>query len=252
MDFLELGVAAQIIPSRIHTQSTLSIDPLGEGIDEDVELRRDGTRADDVRLSLPLPLTARLGIRYIHQVRDKELFDVELDVVYETWSRTERFQLNSNGLEAELLEQDVAIDVIDIEKEWRDTVGVRLGTDYVAVPDLLTVRGGLFYESAVADPSYAAIDFVSGRQLGAALGASVYIGDFEAALAYDYRRQPEIIVTEGEARSYQEVPGSLCEPPYTDPDNCHPQYLGQPAPAVNAGRYRAHSHVASLDLLYRF
>jgi long-chain fatty acid transport protein len=250
--FLELGLSGQVIPTEIKTHSTLSIFPLGEDVGDDVELRRDGERADDVRLTLPLPVSARAGIRYFQETDGQLLFDVELDVTYESWSRTERFTLDTNRLIAELLTQTLDVDLIEIEKEWRDTIGVHLGGDYAAVPDLLTVRGGLFYESAVADSAYAAVDFVSGRQFGGTLGASLLLGKFETAISYDYRRQPEIVVTEGNARVYQEVPGSPCEPPYTDPDVCHPQYLGQPSPAVNAGRYRAFHHAATLDLLYRF
>jgi hypothetical protein len=51
---------------------------------------------------------------------------------------------------------------------------------------------------------------------------------------------------------FQEVPASSCVAPYTDPAFCHPALIGQPSPKVNAGTYDAHSHVASLDLIYRF
>jgi len=250
--FLELGLSGQVIPTQIKTRSTLSIVPLGEDVGDDVELRRDGKRADDVRLTLPLPVSARAGVRYFQESNGQLRFDVELDVTYESWSRTERFTLDTNRLVAELLTQTLDVDLIEIEKEWRDTVGIHLGGDYAAVPDLVTVRGGVFYESAVANASHAAVDFVSGRQLGGTLGASLLLGKLEAALSYDYRRQPKIVVTEGEARVYQEVPGSQCEAPYTDPTNCHPQYLGQPAPAVNAGSYRAFHQAVTLDLMYRF
>ena len=36
-------------------------------------------------------------------------------------------------------------------------------------------------------------------------------------------------------RVYQQVPASACQPPYTDPNTCNEHYLGQPAPVVNAG-----------------
>ena len=72
------------------------------------------------------------------------------------------------------------------------------------------------------------------------------------AIAYELRQQPAIRVGEGEAKVYQEAPGSRCQGDFLSPDNCHPQYFGQPAPAVNAGTYAAHSHIALLDFLYRF
>jgi long-subunit fatty acid transport protein len=250
--FLELAISGQVIPTEIETASTLAIDPLSPVIDEQVVLRRDGERASDVTLTLPLPISARAGVRYRQLQGERELFDVELDVSYESWSRVERFTVDGNGLVANLLAQRVDVDRIVIDKQWRDTLGVHLGGDYGVLPNALTLRAGLFYESAVAGRSHAHVDFASGAQLGGALGLSVFVLGLELAVAYQYRHQPALSVSEAQARVFQEVPGSQCQAPFTDPDACHPQYLGVPAPPVNAGRYRAHSHVTSLDVLHRF
>jgi long-chain fatty acid transport protein len=250
--FLQIGVSGQVIPSSIETSSKLSVDPLSTGITEDVILSRNGEDANDVTLELPLPMTARVGVRYIHLDGEAEVFDVELDVSYESWSRVENFKIDSNGLEASLLGQQVDVGNIEVEKEWNDTFAVQLGGDYVVAPSIVTVRGGVFYESAVSPEAYSNIDFVGGQQLGAALGGSFFVDKFEIAVAYGYRFQPEVSVNEKDARVYQEVPATLCEAPYTDTDSCHPAYLGRPGAPVNAGSYRAHSHVASLDVLYRF
>jgi long-subunit fatty acid transport protein len=249
---LELGLALQVIPAAFNTQSTLSIEPLSPAIEEDVELRRDGAPADDVQLRLPLPLTARAGVRYRHLEGTSEVFDIELDVGYETWSRVRRFALDANDLVAQLFAQRLDLGSIAVEKRWRDTVSLRLGGDWAMLPEELTLRGGLFYESGVADPSYAHVDFSSGTQLGGALGASVFVSSFELAFAYQYRYQLPVEVNEGDARVLQETPSSSCQSPFTDPDTCHPQYLGRGAPAVNAGKYLAHSHMFGLDVLYRF
>lgn len=250
--FLEVGISAQVIPTEIETDSILSVDPLSPEIAGEVELRRNGRAANDVRLTLPLPITARAGVRYRHLRGEHELFDVELDLVYETWSRVERFSVDGDGIVANLLAQRVDIGLIEVEKQWQDTASVHLGGDYALVRDALTLRGGLFYESAVADRRYAHLDFVGGQQLGGALGASVFVRRLEVALAYEYRHMPAVRVNEGEARVFQEAPGSQCREPFTDPDTCHPQYVGRPAPAINAGTYLAHSHTAAVDLLYRF
>lgn len=249
--FLEFGISGQVIPTQIKTHSTLSVEPQSPELTGDVELRRDGELTNDVRLTLPLPLTARVGVRYRHLQGTRELFDVELDVGYESWSRVDRFTVDGDGLIATLIGQRVDVGLIEVEKQWRDTVSVHLGGDFVAAPELLTLRGGVFYESAVADRAYSHVDFVSGQQLGGALGGSLFFGPVELALAYEYRHQPTRRVSEGEARVYQEVPSSQCEPPYTDPSTCNAEFLGRPAPPVNAGAYRAHSHVASLDLVWR-
>ena len=249
---LELAISGQLIPTRIHTRSTLQIEPLSPEIDEQVELRRDGEPADDVRLSLPLPLSARVGIRYRHLRGATEIFDVELDLVYESWSRVDRFAVDGDGLVANLFAQRVDVGSIEIDKQWRDTIGVHLGGDHVLVTQLLTLRGGLFYESGAADRRFAHVDFAAGEQFGATLGASVFLLGAELAVAYEHRRQPTVVVNEGEARVYQAAPGSQCEQPFTDPDLCHPQFLGRPGAPVNAGSYLAHTHALSVDVLYRF
>ncbi|HYJ08364.1 MAG TPA: outer membrane protein transport protein [Polyangiaceae bacterium] len=249
--FLELGISGQVVPTQMTTDSTLSVKAVNSGLVGDVELLREGKPADDVRITFPMPLTFRGGVRYRHLEADRELFDLELDATYETWSHVERFVVESDGLIANYQEQLIPIGRIEIEKQWRDTLTLAVGGDYAVIPDRLTVRGGAYYETAVAEDAYANVDFAGGPFLGFALGASLYFGSFEVAAAYEYRHQPALSVAEGDARVYQEVPGSPCVAPYTGPE-CHDAYQGLPAPAVNAGTYRARHHVASLDVLYRF
>jgi long-chain fatty acid transport protein len=250
LPFLEIAVSGQVIPTQIQTNSTMSISPLV--IEDEVELRRNGDPANDVSVTLPLPLTARAGVRYVHRRGGYELFDVELNLNYEHWSRVEQFTVDTRGLSANLQGQSLPVGLIAVDKRWRNTLGVHLGGDVAVVPGRLWLRGGMFYETAVASRRYANVDFPGGRQLGGALGASVLVRGVEVAIAYEYRNQPRLHVAESEAGVYQEVPGSTCVPPYDDPVRCHPQYLGQPAPAVNAGSYTAHSHIALIDALYRF
>ena len=251
--WLELALSGQILPAEIETDSTLEIEPLSPAIDDDVVLRREGARANDVTLSLPLPISVHAAARYRHLRGGRELFDVELDVGYASWSRVDSFTMDGDGLVATLLAQRVNVDEIAIAKRWRDTVSVRAGGDYALLPEV-SVRGGVFYESAVANGSHAHVDFVSGAQLGGALGGSLFLTELglELAVAYQFRAQPARRVSEADAQVFQEVPSSQCQAPYSDPDDCHPQYLGKPAPPVNAGSYWADSHSASLDVLYRF
>jgi hypothetical protein len=119
-------------------------------------------------------------------------------------------------------------------------------------PDFLSLRAGVYYETPTADPAYAHVDFPTGAQMGASAGTSIEIGPVELALVYEYRHQPDIEVSEGEARFTQEAPGSPCEPPYDNPALCAAPYLNQRAPYVNAGLYQANTHAASLDVLYHF
>jgi long-subunit fatty acid transport protein len=249
--FLQVGLSAQVIPSEVVTDSELTVTPLND-VRSEIVLRRNDERANDVTVSLPLPLTFRGGVRYIGLEGTKERYDLELDVEYETWSRVGQFTLETNDLEADLDGQIVPIGRIDIEKHWQDTVAVRLGGDYAVLPDKLTMRGGLAYETATSPAEYYHVDFASGAMFGAALGASMFFGNLELAAAYELRVQPPASVSEAEGRVYQENPASPCEPPYTVDSGCSEYYEGQPAPTVNGGEYWAQSHMLSIDAIYRF
>lgn len=251
--FLDLGLAADVIPSTVSTKSRLAVRPLGAGI-EDAELTRDAVPANDVSVKLPLPMALRVGGRYRHldATGAREIFDLELNVEYTTWSRTNNFIVETRGLEATVMGSTVDLGRITIPKSWRDTVTVKLGGDYAVLPDRFALRAGLFYETAVAPAAYANVDFAGGAMFGGSLGGSVLFGRWELAVAYQLRQQATVSVAEANARVYQQVPASACEPPYTDPATCNPNYLGQPAPAINAGTYRARFHYLALALLYRF
>jgi long-subunit fatty acid transport protein len=160
--------------------------------------------------------------------------------------------LDSNGIAAHLLGQTVDIGRIEVQKHWRDTVAFHLGGDYRVLPDRLTLRAGASYQSATAQSSYANIDFVGGAQLAGSLGASVFFGKLEVSAAYQYLTQLPVTTEEQDARVYQTTPGSPCLAPYTSASTCNAHYLGQTAPAANAGSYHAYTQIASLGAAYRF
>jgi long-chain fatty acid transport protein len=249
--FLEIGLAGQVVPASMVAHSKLSVTALDPSLG-DVTLTRNGSLANDVTVTLPLPLMARAGARYRHLAAGREVFDIELDVEYETWSRAKAFTVDSGGLEATAMNVSIPIGKIEIQKQWRDTLGVKLGGDFALVPNRFTVRAGAFYETAVAPAAYANMDFPGGQRVGGSVGASLMLSHWEVALAYQLRLQPTFTVAEADARGYQQVPASSCVAPYTDATSCNPAYRGQPSPAVNAGTYTASSHLVSLAFIYRY
>lgn len=250
---LEIGIAGQVIPTRIRANGHLDITPVSSSTGDTVELSRDSSPANDVTVTIPLPLMARTGIRYRYLTPDsRELFDIELDVVYETWSRVDHFTVETRGLVAKFQGQTSPLGDILVDKRWRDTVGIHLGGDYAPVPGLLVLSGGTFYQTPLADPSYANVDFVTGAQIGGAVGASLAWHGHEIGVAYEYRRQLGVTLNEAESRIYQTAPLSQCKAPYTDKSKCSKYYLGIPGPPVNAGTYHAFSHLLVMDWLYRF
>jgi long-chain fatty acid transport protein len=249
--FLEFGVSGQVVPANIVAKSTLDVTPIGSAVGR-VSLVRGNQEANDVTVTMPLPMVFRAGSRYRHLDGAREVFDIELDVDYVTWSRVNRFTVETNGLTAVRGADKIKLGTINIDKHWKDQVAFRLGGDYAVLPHLLTLRAGAYYESAVSDGAYDSVDFPTGAQIGGGVGTSVFLGKLEVVLAYQLRVQPSVFTSEKNARGYQQVPGSKCQPPYTDQNNCNANLLNQPSPVVNAGAYSAASQFLALDLLYHY
>ena len=250
--FLELGVSSRVVPVKLKADCDISVTPLVLNVDEPPEMTRNGESANDVTLSMTLPIMARFGVRYIHKKEDKEIFDLEADFVYEAWHQTKNYTINGDGLEISVIGQAVSVDRIVIPKNWKDTYSVRIGGDYNVIPERFTLRAGGFYESAATDPKYAYVDFYSGHRLGASLGASVMFYGFDISLSYTYVFEFPFKISETEGKVYQQAPGSSCGAPYTDTIDCNEHYLGQPSPVVNAGTYVSNYHLASVSVSYGF
>jgi long-chain fatty acid transport protein len=234
---LQFGLAGQVLPASIVTHSSLKLTALDQALLGPVTTSRNGgPPMSDVTVTLPLPLLARLGGRYRHLTAGRELYDLELDLEYETWSRAQNFTVGTNGLDASALYQNVPLGTIQIAKHWNDVLSVKVGGDFNLVPDRWTLRAGAYYETAVAPASYANVDFPGGQQLGAALGGSLLLRRLEVALTYQLRYQPSFTVAEADARVQQQ----------------NPNFPGQPEPVVNAGTYAATSHLVALALIYRY
>jgi long-subunit fatty acid transport protein len=250
---IELGIAGQVIPTQIRMKGRLNVTPVASSTDDTVELTRNGDPANDIDLTIPLPLMGRAGIRYRHLLpKDQELFDIELDVVYESWSRVNHFTVATRGLQAAYLGQQSNLGDIYVEKRWRDTIGVHLGGDYAIIPSVLALSGGVFYQNPLANSAYANVDFATGAQLGAAIGGTIAWNHQRIAVAYEFRQQQTVTLSEAQSRIYQTAPLSQCKPPYTDRSRCSSYYLGLPGPPVNAGTYDARNHLLAVDWLYQF
>ena len=105
---------------------------------------------------------------------------------------------------------------------------MKLGGDVAVIPDRLAVRGGAFYETAVAEAAYSNVDFAGGPMMGGSLGGSLRVGRLEIALAYQLRHMSSVSVSEANGKVYQQVPASACKAPYNDPNTCNEHYLNQP------------------------
>ncbi len=160
------------------------------------------TEGDAVELVAPWPMQARIGFRY-HQprqpasdtdtsgVRDPlayDVFDVEVDL---TWANNAHF----DELEVSLPDETfVRVGTIDFEMptnasiphEWKDAFGVRVGGDYVVIPNTFAVRAGGFFETEAQDPKYLHIDYVPSQMFGLNAGATVRFGTLDVMAAYGH------------------------------------------------------------------
>jgi len=245
--WLEVGLSGQVIPTTIRANGTIELTRLAG--EQEVALTRDGALANDVQMVIPLPLMLRGGVRYVHEKNGEPLFDVELDVSYQNWSRVQNFALDSRGLVGTLTGFAVPINTVIIEKAWRDSFTLALGGDYHLLPEKFTVRAGLGYDSAVADAGYTTPDFATGHHLTGGLGASFFFGILELAVAYNYRHQIPVRVAETDGRITQINPRA-CE--MGTGADCMTVEPGGPSPVVNIGKHQAFSHSLSIDGIFRF
>lgn len=153
-----------------------------------------------------IPMEARLGLRYHHPrsaatrgqdwlekhrgwARDamsRDLFDVEVDLSYSNNSAVDRIEIRmAEGTRINGTPGYVPPNA-DVPRNWRDVLGVRVGGEYVVIPDLIAVRAGGFFETKGVDDAYLSLDFQQGIKGGAAAGATVRLGRFDVSAGYQH------------------------------------------------------------------
>jgi long-chain fatty acid transport protein len=143
------------------------------------------------------PLDARLGARYHHprselkkRVRDPladDVFDVELDVSYTRNSAYQRAELRfpNRPIVPVLGTPGNVPENNDFEFRVKgDTIGLRVGGDYVVLPAQLAVRAGGWYEPNVSNDAYANVAFLASQRFGLALGGVYRVGPVDVEAGY--------------------------------------------------------------------
>lgn len=164
----------------------------------------------------------RLGAAYAtgeHPGREGEPeFDIELNLVWEDWSRTEDFLIDTQfdiilfGTEPQPLAP------ISQSKDWQDVFSVRLGATYAAF-SWLSFHLGAFLETPAQRNSQTNVDFVSWERYAVGFGNSIHLLDWlDLDVGYSYVLSPDRTVTDGEV--YQQVPLSECTGPDYSSDAC--------------------------------
>jgi long-subunit fatty acid transport protein len=227
---IELGLASRVVPVFLRARG-------GVDVDKSTLVTRD------IRVELPLvlPATLRGGIRYLHEVehagKTRRWFDLELDVFYENWSSIKSFDLRFDGA---ISGQELG--TVKVAKQWKDTVSVRLGGDFIALPPYLTVRAGGFFESPTQGKQYSHLDFPAFMRGGIGAGASAGAKGVYFTLGYMHVFQQTRTISESAAQVFQQRPLAPC------PAECG-GLSGVPA---NAGTFRSSFDLLNFGLELRF
>ena len=219
---VDIAASGRVIPVKLVGRGGVKLDH--------PELSPEGVK---VSLPLTLPMTARGGVRYF-----EDTWDVELDAFWENWSAIERYDVAMRG-------QINGVDVKDmrIEKQWQDTVSIRLGGQYKVLPGVLDLRAGSFVENGAAPKNYSHIDFPSFNRLGLGTGLTWHIQDTGLDLSAGYMHifQEDRSVSEAGGKQFQQRPLHPC------PAECG----GLSGVVANAGDFQTKFDILSFGLDYR-
>ncbi len=247
-DAFEIALSGRVVPVVFQGEGDIELANVpGQSPFTEAQLEVPGNSA---KLEIPLPMTARLGLRYVHRaprveakvveasdLSQAEIFDIELDVVYEAYSIIESFDADLEG--SILLAGGAPVQDVSISKRWRDTFSVRLGGTWNALPGLLKLSLGGYFEQGASHPYYTHLDFLTVDRvgIGAGLEAPIYTGDdtrIDLVVAYAHTFQEDRTVAEQNGKVVQQRPIAQC------PDDCG----GYTGVVANAGTFES-----SFDLL---
>lgn len=223
---VELGFSTRFVPTYFKPKGKVKVD-------------KDTLVTDTltVKMDLTLPIIARAGVRYIHDTGSREWFDIELDAVYESWSMVQEFRLEIDG---RISGQEV-IDPV-VPKKWKDTVSIRMGGDFNAIPGILKVRAGGYFETAAADNNYSNLDFPSFRRGALTGGLSAGYKGIYFTVGYAHVFQEDRTVTELGGKVFQVRPLRPC------PDQCG----GASGVPANAGTFTSAYDMLTFGVDVRF
>jgi long-chain fatty acid transport protein len=242
---------------------------------------------NNVEMKIPVPMEAKLGLRYhksrvagtrTSHLRDplsQDVFDVEADF---TWANNSTFQdlsirLPDNGMGMGLVPVNgipgaVVPPVADVPHNYKDVFGIRIGGDYVLLPDQLALRAGGFFETNGQDAQFQNIDFAGSQRFGFAFGGTYRLhlsrdagkkSALEFSLGYGHVFYADETNTDRNASGVNGLSGAPCTNPDQQMGNmCQPQNGGKAYPIyhtawpVNLGTITNTMNVINVGVSYRF
>ena len=195
-----------------------------------------------------MPPTLNTGLRYRHLSNDREVFDIELNYVYEAWSMLKAYDVTVSGTVklGEPLNSVIDVQSMKIDKRWKDTHSVRLGGTWNAVEDIFSLSMGGFWESAAVPLNYTNIDFMSFQRFGLGGGFRYTFAGIDLNVAYMYVAQEDREVDEKYGKVFQMRPLYPCGDQSSE--NCN-GLSGVPA---NAGKLTSEYHQLNVSMAFHF
>lgn len=188
----------------------------------------------DTTFTANLPWVIRGGVRYVMRKERREIFDAELDVVYELWSKA---QGDGNRIDSLSPLNGQALTILSPHR-YLDTYSVRLGGAFnqPVGAALLTARLGAYYDSSASPPEFQRMDFDTLAKVAGTVGAGLRVRGFTLNLAYAFVQSLSRTVTNGQ----------LLPVNGTSADGNWP--AGMQPPAVNNGTYEGRNHLVSVGI----
>lgn len=249
------GAAWDILPEltlALHVQTQTKFDADGSLSVEFTDVIPDNlaTLSDDsASLEVNFPWFVRLGLMWAYELEAQQrLFDVELDLVYESWRLNEANVLEipgsfGTGPGAE------PIGNIRLVKNWQDTFGVRFGTSIYAF-EWWTAMLGTFFETGAVPEETTSLDNYSYNRFGVTLGSTFHTPfGLDVAVGYGHIFQPSRTVDESQVRVT--IPLSQCAAPY-DAEAVCPEPGEPPGQTIGDGTYDADFDIWSVGLIYHY
>lgn len=245
LPFLELGVSARVVPIAIDAEGRIRL----EGTDNSV-LSEAQEESVDGSVHFTMPATVQAGVRYVHKDGAREVFDVEVDFVWEQWSVLDGYDIDFDEAGVTFEDPDdpsrVLLEIqpqdFTLERRWQDTYSVRVGGQWnvLAGPLDLALRLGGLWESAAVPHARTITDFASFDRFGVAFGLSGAWHGVELSFAYAHIFQLPRNVYPDEAEVHML--------------RMNPDFSGEiiEGPVVNAGHYESSYDVISVGLQLHF
>lgn len=188
-----------------------------------------------------LPLVGRVGARYVSLDKDFEVYDLELNVVYEQWGSAQ-----GTGPVVVIPNLGTFTDIQStVVHRYKDTFSIRGGGAYNidALDGVVALRAGGWFDTPATDFQYTRLDFDTLAKVAGTLGVGYRTGAFGVDFAYAAIASIPRVVGEG-VGDVRPLNGAKNGRPIDSNED--------PLPAVNEGAYRGFTHVISLSATVTF